>query len=196
MIDLQSLAKEIYDINKSKGFHDGPPRSWTEICMLIDSEIAGEAVEALRDKDHDVREIWYKDDGSYYTDQDSSLIEQCFVKYKPEGFVTEIADGVIRLLDGIAEHDIGDCPDDSCTDECNGNPFGDNVLIGAVRLLSCQTHDIERPDEDVSFKLECWYFIRWACQIIRYLGHDPETVIREKLNYNKTRAYRHGGKRL
>ena len=183
-MNLQTLATEIYAINKANGWHNGEPRSWAEICMLIESEIGGEAVEALRDPKHAVNEIWYREDG------------------KPEGFVTEIADGVIRLLDGMVEKGIRVINDILLPGE-DATPCNHDELVKLVRRLGLQTYDIEEPnrcngggDYDEMRAKECVYFFRWSFDLIRALGHDPEKVIREKMAYNKTRGDRHGGKRL
>ena len=107
---LNTLATEIHQNNKDKGFYDGPERSALEYHMLMVSELA-EASEEVRKGAPDL-----------YVDVATS---------KPEGESVEIADTLIRILDYAA-----------------------------------------------------------------FKGWDLDAIVEQKLDYNKTRSYRHGGKKL
>ncbi len=80
-MQINNLAKEVYDLAKDKGWWDGEERSLLEIAALIHSEIS-EAVEEWRNGHDNV--YWVKD---------SNGVE------KPEGWAVELADAVIRILD-------------------------------------------------------------------------------------------------
>lgn len=84
-MNLTDLADEAYANAKHKGFHsdaDGKPkeRNIAEALCLIHSEIS-EALEEIRDNPNPL----YR----YYRDADG----------KPEGFLVELADAVIRIGD-------------------------------------------------------------------------------------------------
>lgn len=105
---INAIAHECYEIAQSKGWGDGPTRSLPELLILIHCELS-EAVEAYRDG--------YP---AYYEAENG----------KPEGYLTELADVLIRTFDTLAR-------------------------------LGCT---------------------------------DVEALLTKKMDYNKTRPYRHGGK--
>ena len=80
MTDLNALAKECYEIAKSKGFYSPAP-TLDQRFMLIVTELA-EAYEEHRDG-RKVTEIYFNPDKPN----------------KPEGIPIELADAIIRILD-------------------------------------------------------------------------------------------------
>lgn len=74
--DLNSLAREVHEANRAKGFWDDP-RSLCETTMLIVTELA----EAVEEDRAGRAGVWYADNG------------------KPEGIDIELIDALIRLLD-------------------------------------------------------------------------------------------------
>jgi hypothetical protein len=78
MAYLNDLAHRIHDISTSKGFTPPAPDNLDQKLLLVVSEVC-EAQEVLRDGTPP-ENIWVEDDG------------------KPEGFLVECADAVIRLL--------------------------------------------------------------------------------------------------
>jgi NTP pyrophosphatase (non-canonical NTP hydrolase) len=82
---LNEVAVYLHNIAKSKGFWDNE-RDVPEVLMLIVSE-AAEALEEYREG-KSLTEIRYTDDG------------------KPEGFPTELADIIIRVLDACVFYKI------------------------------------------------------------------------------------------
>lgn len=85
---LNELAAVCYTIADAKGWHDDP-REFGTVMMLIVTEIA-EAMEAWRDPDNDVTEVWYSPDNPG----------------KPEGVPIELADALIRILHTAAIYGI------------------------------------------------------------------------------------------
>jgi len=107
-MEIADLMRDVHETAKEKGWHDHP-RTIGDFIALCHSELS-EALEEYRHRDlHSI-----------------SLFGE-----KPEGFIFEIADTIIRLLDMCA-----------------------------------------------------------------FLNLDVEEALRLKTEYNKTRPYRHGGKRL
>jgi hypothetical protein len=83
-VTLNSLADEIYNISKSKGFWPGSGRDPAEVLMLIVTE-AAEAMEAIRDG-CPLDEMQYGGGTAN----------------KPIGLPSEMADIIIRTLDACA----------------------------------------------------------------------------------------------
>lgn len=120
MTNLTTLANEIFQANKEKGFWSHP-RPLTETTMLIVTELA-EAVEedragrpgvwylhpdgaALASNDEDVI---HRDGGTAHRRDDLDGVPDFGLPLKPEGIDIELIDALIRLLDllGSREADV------------------------------------------------------------------------------------------
>lgn len=101
---LNSLAQDVYNANKEKGFHDSN-RSFAETAMLIVSEIS-EAVEADRKgKRTDPRDLNFT-----YADFIAEQFKaEYFKDHIKDTVEDELADAFIRILDeaGRRGMDIG-----------------------------------------------------------------------------------------
>jgi hypothetical protein len=106
--NILELAIEINETAHDKGWYDKGERNFGEVIALMHSELS----EAL--------ESWRKDEPGQWVGDGG----------KPEGWATELADCLIRILDTLLEN-----------------------------------------------------------------GFNPYLVTRDKMDYNKTRPYRHGGKK-
>lgn len=122
MDGLNSLAKQINETAKSKGWWDGTevsgrdpyvgdfkttvPRPVGEVLALVHSEVS-EALEEYRDG-HDLRRMRYVHPDGTACDPDVICRARAGVNSdaKPEGFPIELADVLIRVLDACAEWDI------------------------------------------------------------------------------------------
>lgn len=85
MNTIREWQKAMYEIAKSKGFHENETilnLNVPEKLALIHAEVS-EALEAYRDPD-------MREQGPIFTDLATG---------KPEGFTVELADAVIRILD-------------------------------------------------------------------------------------------------
>ena len=102
--DLNSLAREVHEANRAKGFWD-EPRSLCETTMLIVTELA-EAVEEERAGnpglyylDTETNEAVLADDAYGHWDGLVRSKARASGPLKPEGVDVELIDALIRLLD-------------------------------------------------------------------------------------------------
>jgi hypothetical protein len=95
---------------------------------------------------------------------------------KPEGFFVELADLLIRIADAAGAHRI------ECAEPRSQPVFhtiSKNVLFLHGAIGQCRW----------------WTAVSDCFRIAKANNHDLWATIREKLAYNATRPYRHGGKR-
>jgi len=84
-MDIKTLIRKSHKTATEKGWWDPPKREIPELLALIHSEVS-EALEAYRIGEIDT--AWYEGNG------------------KPEGFVIELADVVIRIADLCGEFNL------------------------------------------------------------------------------------------
>ena len=147
-------------------------RGFGEIAALIHSELS-EALEEYRN----AKPFIYKTDG------------------KPEGIAVELADTVIRILDyfgkiGYTVEELSASnPETDDVDETPYQNFGDFVT-------NCHA-DVSAAYDDMNGERNL-YLCDCCARIERWFrrnGLDLEEVITIKNEYNKSRPYRHGGKK-
>ncbi len=176
-MDLNKWAAEIHEIARAKGWWD-EPRTSDDIIALCHSELS-EALECYRDG-NGVAFVWLEKDGVVSTvclgtppDLDG---------WKPEGVPIELADCVIRVMD-YAAHE--------------GWVLLDDALAGdfALTSLICRSHSL--LSKVLRFRAQGYFASLCIAEIAHYLdsiGHDLETLVKLKCDYNRTRPHRHGGK--
>jgi hypothetical protein len=170
------LAREVHANAVSKGWWEDN-RPWGEIISLCHSEVS-EALEEFRNGRR-LDEVYASGAGA-----------------KPEGIPIELADVVIRVLDyfgKVGEHDLED-------------------LLGSRQSLLLRTL-FGQPSEgfptacaDIHDLLSLAYVSRSALRLVdviiyirRWFSHhgvDLRETIQTKMAYNRTRPYRHGGKKV
>jgi hypothetical protein len=168
-LDWQEAAEEAHKNAIEKGWWE-KNRTWFEARVLIVSELI-EALEAWRDGNIAVK----------------------FVAGKPEGIIIELADAVIRIFDWCV-HD--------CIPVAKPSVVGSGVKKAADgseqnRTLSvpeCLDAAIEALYGDDAYRgvNECLSRIE---RLVKILDKNLDAAIVIKMNYNRTRPYRHGGKR-
>lgn len=87
-MNISEMSHTAYDIALEHGFWEGVQDNLYAKLALVHTEVS-EAVECLRDTEHDVDEIWYREEDG-----------------KPEGFIMELADTVIRIGDMVARWNL------------------------------------------------------------------------------------------
>lgn len=187
-MNINDLQKVIHAYANEKGWWDSP-RSLGALIALCHSELS-EALEA------------YRGNGI-----STGITQVIYVEGKPEGFAVELADTVIRILDMVEYYhqDISRWTEPTFSaafEKIDFFLFGlglkmddltlpDYIAIAHKRLSNAYEPGIDRPDEaNLAF---CVMVIVVACK--KY-DIPLEEAIRVKMEYNRTRSYRHGGKTI
>lgn len=164
-----------------------------EVMALLHSEVA-EMTDAYR--------RWGFDDATRYTaiGDDGSVIGA--VHPKPEGVGSEMADVLIRLIDNVDMMPIGF--------EYLTTGFGRfgfstrfgtvcntlHTLIAKLSMVLDSYESCPLPDELLLIG-RCFRDVyQYLIQAAEHFGIDIKFEYYRKLEYNRTRAYRHGGKRM
>lgn len=205
MIDLNEFAKEVHANAVAHGWYDNGERSEAEIFANIHSEWS-EAFDAYA---HGLP--WYchhcgdpatKDEiCENFADCYSRKIgwdgDHCFLRNKkPEGIAVELIDGVIRILDFVGyykEKHNSEAKIIYKTHETAGLNWDISELISWLHELTVETFRLARGFLDMTIA-NCTTIIALVFGVVAKMGLDPEKIMIEKHEYNKTRPYRHGGK--
>jgi len=167
------LSKDIHEVNVSKGF-------WPE---NVKTRNVGEALALVHSE---ITEAW---EAALADDTDDKLTQY-------PGVAVEVADAIIRTLDLGGAYD---------TDFDNENGFADIVIdpYGSItddlmmlhRLTSMALEDHRKKDKkedgesDFRYRLAAMLYNMVA--VMDKYGFDEEIIV-EKLNYNRSRPYKHG----
>lgn len=186
-MSLNELAKEAHQIAVEHGWWDKEP-TFGELVALMHSELS-EALEEYRAGRPMV----------YFMDVNGFVVSDMSERRgdKPEGIAVELADCIIRILDW-AGHDGVDLDRIFCAvkedrlkwDMDKISHFGD-FISGLHNILSMAYTD-EEDNQGIYFCM----VIDYIQEALKQSGVDLYTVMRAKMDYNRTRPYRHGGKKL
>lgn len=176
--DINILSEQIYQANKSKGFHDEEHSEEHLLCLIV-SELM-EAVEAdrkgrkahLQHFEQSIASVYEKDFGEQYP-----KIFDTFIKDTVED---EIADAVIRLLDmaGAKKYTLTKFP--FMPHISKRASFPENIWSILKELVCLQS--VERV---------CCVLLEIEL-LCRNLSIDLWLHVKLKLRYNSLRPYRHG----
>lgn len=193
-MNLQILAKEIHENNIAKGWWENP-RHQEESLMLCITELA-EATEEIRnaapevyvmDQFKEIHNVLFSD-GKWHT---TGGLDVAAYKLKPEGNCIEIVDNAIRLLD-LAEWNKWDLSEGITTSHDRVEQYKSFSPVrfhySLVKNIVCIDHPEYRPNEVVRIVLSMSY------DFIKSRGYDMFQLIEMKLNYNKSRSFKHGNK--
>jgi hypothetical protein len=179
----EELCRRSYEIAVSKGWHERG-RSLGEVTALFHSEVS-EALECYRDPSHKPGDTWHSEGG------------------KPEGMVFELADLLIRIGDTVADmkipvsvkmvnHRVSDFgigfegDPETITEQLAGIHMSLSLAYQASMLW----HVPEGGDTS-NYLADALEKTGYLC---RSNGWDLEKAVIEKMEYNKLRPWRHGGK--
>lgn len=199
MNNLNALRDKVVEINKANGWHE-QQRSFGELIALVHSEVS-EALEDYRNGKA-VNEVWYE-----YINWDGRILLSDLVSTslynprtdeswealgKPCGIPSELADIVIRILDicGLYGWDIKA----KHLQKVIIPPMSFVAHLASIhKSLSDSYNDLKDTYTDPVIK-----YLDVAIQEVEFICYqhdiDLETIIEQKLEYNKTRGHRHGGK--
>lgn len=208
MIDLNEFAKEVHANAVAHGWYDGGERTEAEIFANIHSEWS-EAFDAYAHGlpwyyhhcgDPATKDRICEDFADCYSRKIGWEGDHCFMRNKkPEGIAVELIDGVIRILDfvGYKNEKLNDMHKITLQEFPSSNEKYDETFCEMICGLHLNTADaLCYAKEDLNW--ECTLFldaiIARVALSVREQGLDPEKIMLEKHEYNKTRPYRHGGK--
>lgn len=170
MIDLNKLQAEIHENAKAKGWHD-LPKSWPDVRMAIVSELS-EAWEEYRSG----RMTVYWSDGQGRTPDPTE---------KPEGFGVELGDAWIRCADENEKRGWRLSDEDAAIALTPAEIPADVVTVSEQLDWLCRVLHTYGP----------WRQFTSACLAVAEMNRvDLWTCVRLKMDYNRGRSYRHGGK--
>ena len=204
-MNLSELQREAHAIAKEHGWWD-EPRSFGDLIALVHSELS-EALEAYRERELEA-----------YTPPDDVIGQpgklgttrqphpfpgvggyvNVKVSTKPEGVAYELADVVIRVAD-MAEFYRVRSPWQSEPYKPASHrdmSFGEWITtchsaLDTVWGDAC-VYDVPSRATDTSL----WHFLNTVQAMAAHYGIDLDAAIEAKMEYNKSRPYRHGGKAL
>ena len=200
-MDLNEFAREVHANACAHGWWD-EERDTAEIIALIHSEWS----EALEEYRAGRPMVWHAcmDEGQPPEDR-PVVCEQCTDCYyygkkcehrgkKPEGIAVELIDGCIRILD-FAAHEKVSLKFENIEELFPNFPTQITALhyyTSSVMNYVGSNGKLKAPNRIPELLGE---MIDNVFKYIRTQGLDPEKIMREKHEYNKTRPYRHGGKK-
>ena len=200
-MDLNKFSKEVHANAVAHGWWE-TERDPAEIIALIHSEWS----EALEEYRAGRPMLWHEcmDEGQATEDR-PVVCEQCTDCYyygkkcehrgeKPEGIAVELIDGCIRILDFAAHEKVS-------LEFREIEPLQPTLPILIADLhyyTSFALNAIEKSGKIIAPSyISVWLgaAVYEAFRYIRAQWLDPEKIMLEKHKYNKTRPYRHGGKK-
>ena len=194
-MNLAELQREAHAIAQDHGWWD-EERSFGDCIALVHSELS-EALEAYREhgltpwKNHT------------YSDGFKDGVPD-YMEGKPEGVPSELADVVIRVADMAEWHGV-DLAARIASLSLLSRPsegldtFGDWItachawLSDTFRSYGNETRGIDLPG---TWLIGMGVLIKCIQAMAAHYGIDLDAAIEAKMEYNRTRSYRHGGKAL
>jgi len=168
------LAKQIYQANKLKGWHE-KERTFNELILLIKSEMY-EAFESLRKGAFASSLIVQQE---YNSIKYGFFNPNAFKVSIKDTFEDEIADVAIRVLDMAAAKNIN---------AKIVKPIGlvkDLSLFSYFDIMTCECYVY-------CTELEVGKMLGWCIEVAKLYDFDLNAHISLKLAYNKTRPHKHG----
>lgn len=184
------LAKAVHENAVAHGWWD-EERSFAEIVALIHSELS----EALEEYRSGKPFVYFaietiQRDGKVIPEIRTDYGDGNYTGEKPEGIVVELADVIIRILDYCGKRGL------DIEEAAEGRrimAFDKITLPELVTECHCLLSKAYKEEEARSL------YFAWCINLIAFWvkenGGDLDEAIVLKHEYNKTRPYRHGGKK-
>ena len=195
-MDLNEFAKEVHANAVAHGWWE-TERDPAEIIALIHSEWS----EALEEYRAGRPMLWYAVNADCQMCGDRPVIyseicetNNCDAGHKPEGIAVELIDGCIRILDFAAHEKV------SLKFEAIEplQPTLPKLIADLHYYTSKALDDVGRSGKIISHTHITEWLGPAVYEVFRYIyAHrlEAEKIMLEKHEYNKTRPYRHGGKK-
>lgn len=178
---LREMTLEVYETNKANGWFDDD-RAFYDDIALTHSEIS-EMFEAYRDNGYDDSTATYVGHAAEFPEGAPPI--------KPEGFGSEAADVLVRTLDSAHRWYV-EFPW-ATLEDVPGYRIRDEFTIGAhISMLHLLATQVEEADPSRGLGSLIVYLVAWC----KHLGIDLQAEFDRKVAFNKTRGYKHGGKRI
>jgi hypothetical protein len=192
LTDLNLMSLDIRANNIKLGWHPHD-LELGEVFALLHTEVA-EMTDAYRVGG-------FEDKTQYFVmgDGGSAILA---VNPKPEGVGSEMADVLIRLLDN---HDMLPVGFEYLTSGHGRFGFSDrfgtvcntlHTLIAKLSMFMDSYESCPLPDELPMIGRAYRDVYQYLIQAAEHFGVDLAFEYHRKMDYNKTRAYRHGGKKI
>ena len=186
-MDLKALQHEAHAIAKEHGWWD-EERTFGDLIALVHSELS-EALEAYRKTGWPWLRVneW-----------------RCDVHGKPMGVASELADVVIRVAD-MAEwyglENLQEWIDSLRESDLSGiTTFGEWITcchLLASKAMEQLHEDANDPEHGTKMAFgRLGSLVMLIQRMAAHYGIDLDAAIEAKMEYNRTRSYRHGGKAL
>lgn len=207
-MNLNALAKTSYEIAKEKGWWDNP-RDFDALSLLMVSEIS-EALEDYR-ANKPLNQMHYEEVRQFSEEarkrcglhmyHEADGICECYVTHKkPCGIPSEIADFVIRVAD-YAWHikfnlnkALKEARETRKPEPKYNSANFENALTYAtyrtMQAFGAWCRDEDTVPVDLAWALQP---IFETCEVHKI---DLEKAIEEKTAFNRTRPFKHGGKKI
>lgn len=198
MLDLNAFAKEVHAVSVEHGWWEGEENNDIDTKIAL---IHAEWSEALEEYRAGRPMVWYKcREGGEVAPVcvENACLEwvhgdciECSRNSKPEGIAVELVDGCLRVLDLVAARELN--VKATVYSECKRSTLPQ--LVAHLHKLTAkggcyiENWDVEKA---AVVLMAC---IRNVKDWLDVQGVDFEELMRIKHEYNKTRSYRHGGKR-
>ncbi len=185
-MNWNKFAAEVHQNAVDHGWWEPKP-SFAQIVVMCHSELS-EAVEEYRAGNRirpgQPTPMAYYSGGGYV----ASAPTKCCTK--PEGVAVEMADCILRILDALAEAGVD--IDAKFRYTVAPKDLIENVAQGHAYLSTAYIMRNSQHRRDDNLLMCMAVILEWA----RLNNVDMESVLRAKHEYNKTRPFRHGGKKL
>ena len=196
-MNLTNLQRDAHAIAKDHGWWD-EERTFGDLIALVHSELS-EALKAYRTWDHNSAGMPAACDLEPCPHPPVTLDEES----NPVGVASELADVVIRVADMAEHYNVTlefDWPVQLFHPLLDSH-FGENinVLHDALSDVSSayRADKMEPYAEDYPAWIGCiGGFTSMVYDLAAHYGIDLDAAIEAKMEYNRTRSYRHGGKAL
>ncbi len=187
-MNLADLQKEAHAIAKDHGWWD-EERTFGDSIAEVHSELS-EALEAYR--------LHGLKDWRSHT-YDDGFVDEHPHGEKPEGVASELADVVIRVAD-IAEHyeenlEVYVRATPTLAYEGNTSTFGEWIAVIHKQLSDAWGAWYVQEDRCLWVNALA-RAVALTYRMAAHYGIDLDAAIEAKMEYNRTRPYRHGGKAL